>query len=339
MSTPYYAGREAALAEIFGASTVVVHADRLEVDARTFPIVDDVIVTLPANRLPEGARRRLGAQAGDASAEGSFAEDIQYTFGAEWTEHGEVLAEHVDEFAAYFDLIDLEALGDQRVADLGCGSGRWASFVAPRCREIVLADFSDAIFVARRNLAGADHAVFVLADVLDLPFGDDAFDLAYCLGVLHHLPVDALDACRRLARHAPELLVYLYYALDNRPAYYRALLAGVTQARTRLARLRSTRARSAVSLAIAALVYAPLAFVGSVGGRRVQRYVPLADTYAGKSLRRLQQDAYDRFFTRIEQRVTRAQVLELTDTFDAITVSDGLPYWHFRCERAARFPR
>ena len=60
MTTPYYLGREAQLAEIFG-SPVQVLADHLEVGDVRYPLVDDVIITLPLDRLPEGARRRLGA--------------------------------------------------------------------------------------------------------------------------------------------------------------------------------------------------------------------------------------------------------------------------------------
>lgn len=328
----FYAGREHSLREIFGAADVVVAEHHLEIDGRHYPVVDDVIVTLSAERLPKSIRDRVGAASGPEHT-GAFAPEIQDTFGAEWVEHGQVLPEHAQEFAAYFDLVDLTGLAAARVADLGCGSGRWATFVAPTCREIVLADFSEAIFVARENLRQAPNAVFVLADVLDLPFADDAFDLAYCLGVLHHLPVDALEACRKLARLAPELLVYLYYALDNRPVHYRALLRLVTPVRRRLSKVHDRRARSILSMAIAVAVYAPLAFVGTIGGERAGRVVPLADTYAGKSLKRLQQDAYDRFFTGIEQRFSRREIAALHDTFRSVEVSAGLPYWHFLCRR------
>lgn len=333
MSSSYYRGRESSLAEIFGAGSVEIGAEHVELDGRRYPVVDDVIITLAPARLPTSVRDRLGLEPQGARGSGMFAEDIQYTFGAEWVEHGEVLPEHHQEFERYFDLVDLDGLAGRRVADLGCGSGRWATFIAPRCREIVLVDFSEAVFVARQNLRSVDNAVFVLDDVLSLPFADDAFALSYCLGVLHHLPVNALDACRRLSRLGPDLVVYLYYSLDNRPAYYRTALRAVSVVRSRLARIRSRRVRSALSFAIAATVYAPLALVGRIGGTRAGRYVPLADTYAGASIRRLQQDAYDRFFTRIEQRFSRQEIAALSDTFAQVTISDGLPYWHFHCRR------
>jgi SAM-dependent methyltransferase len=319
----YYAGREALLGEVFGAREVVVDDDHVLLDGRRLPVVDDVIIALDPARRP-----------GAGTASEDYAPDIQHTFGSEWTAHPDVLPEHRREFEAYFDLVDLEGLAGKRVADLGCGSGRWATFVAPHCGTIVLADFSEAIFVARENLRGHENAVFVMADVLDLPFAPDAFDLAYCLGVLHHLPVDALDATRRLAPLAPELLVYLYYALDNRPAYYRRLLAAVSAVRGALARVTSRPARSALTWVLTLAVYAPLAMVGRVAHRLGRAdAIPLAETYRRSTLRRMRQDVEDRFFTRIEQRVSRADIALLRDTFRTVTISDGIPYWHFMCQR------
>ena len=332
-TAPYYAGRERSLAELFDVGEVTVAVDHLVLDGRRVPVIDDVIVMLPPARLPELARSRISHGGSTPMNDLDFAADIQYSFGAEWTDHGALLPEHHLEFEAYFDLVELKSLSEHRIGDLGCGSGRWAWFVAPYCRELVVTDFSDAIFVARANLSEHPNVIFVMADVLDLPFADDALDFAYCLGVLHHLPVDALEACRRLAPVTPELLVYLYYALDNRPEYFRWILRTVTAARRQLARVTNRRARNAVSFVLAVIIYAPLGWVGRIGGGLAKRYIPLADTYAGKSLRRLQQDAYDRFFTAIEQRFTREQIHTLEDTFGRVSVSDGTPYWHFLCQR------
>jgi SAM-dependent methyltransferase len=331
----HYAGREALLGELFGVTHVLVEDDAVVLDGLRLPVVDGVILALDPSRWPPGARTRGGPDAGStAMATATFAPDIQDTFGQEWTAHGHVLPEHAQEFADYFDLVDVNALAAARVADLGCGSGRWGTFLAPLVRDLVLVDFSDAIFVARENLRSAPNTVFVLGDVLDLPFAPDAFDLAYSLGVLHHLPVDALAATRRLAPLAPRLLVYLYYALDNRPWYFRALLRPVSAVRSTLARIHDGRARSVLTWVLTLTLYVPLAFLGRVlRPVGLDRVVPLAETYAGKSVRRLRQDAYDRFFTGIEQRFSRDQIRTLSDTFDRITISDGLPYWHFLCER------
>jgi SAM-dependent methyltransferase len=258
------------------------------------------------------------------------AEDIQYTFGAEWQEHRAILPEHATEFAQYFDLVDLRSLRDARVCDLGCGSGRWSIFLKDHCREIVLVDFSEAIYVARDNLRRADHCLFFRGDVLSLPFAGDFADVIVCLGVLHHLPVPCLDAAKSLARFAPRLLIYLYYALDNRPAFFRALLRVVDGARATLSQIRSPRFRRAFARFGAAGVYRPLIALGHLlEPLGLGRHVPLHDVYRGKSTRRIEQDVYDRFFTRIEQRVSRAQIEELRTDFTEVRVSDALPYWHF----------
>jgi SAM-dependent methyltransferase len=336
MSAPYYADKIGTLRALFGTSDVRVEPGRLHVGGRAFPIVDDVVVLLDPARIPARVRARIGAgsPAGRPEPGTLFAADIQETFGDEWTRYPEILPEHEREFAAYFDLVDLDGLGDARVADLGCGIGRWSRFLAGRCREQVLVDFSEAIFVARRNMAGVPGALFFMADLTDLPFADDAFDFAFCIGVLHHLPVDALDAVRGLRRLSPRLLVFLYYALDNRPRFWRFLLALVTAVRLPLSRVRSPRLRNAVTWAFTIGAYLPLIGLGRLAEfAGLRGKVPLVEFYRGKSLLRIRQDVYDRFFTRIEQRVTRAQIRGLSDAFREIVVSDGPPYWHFECRR------
>src|SRR5471032_2526811 len=108
----YYRNKIESLQNIFGTKDLDLQDHSLRVGSRTYAITDDVIV--------------LEAPA-DSSA--AFAEDIQYTFGAEWQSHGAILPEHAAEFAQYFDVVDLSELKNARVCDLGCGSGRWSYFL------------------------------------------------------------------------------------------------------------------------------------------------------------------------------------------------------------------
>jgi SAM-dependent methyltransferase len=326
----YYKDKVESLRRIFGTNDLSLEGDALQVAGRLYPIVQDVIVLLPPERRPASV---TGARPGGPSDAG-FAPDVQDTFGREWTMYQEVLPEHEEEFRRYFDLVDLEGLRAARVCDLGCGIGRWSRFLADRCRELVLVDFSDAIFVARRNLASCPRALFFMGDIRALPFSEDFCDFLFCLGVLHHLPTPCLDEVRALRRWAPRVLVFLYYALDNQPAYFRWLLVPVSAARRVLSRVQSNRFRRAFSQAGALFVYKPLVLLGSLlasvgAGSRV----PLYDFYRGKSLKRIEQDVYDRFFTRIEQRVSRRQIEELRGDFSEVTVSPRLPYWHFVARR------
>jgi hypothetical protein len=129
------------------------------------------------------------------------------------------------------------------------------------------------------------------------------------------------------------MLVYIYYALDNRPGYFRALLAGVTGLRQLTSRVANPKIRSVIAWTLTLGVYVPVLALGTIlSWLRLTALVPLHDTYKNKSLQRIQQDVYDRFFTRIEQRVSRSSVLKLKDTFTSVIVSPNLPYWHFLCE-------
>lgn len=334
----YYDDKVVVLAELLGATRVAVEEDAIVVDALRFPVVDDVIVLLSPDQYPKRVLDSIGSTSTSGSkSRKPFAPDVQNTFGEEWQAYPEMLAEHEKEFSQYFDLIDLESLGTATVCDLGCGSGRWSYHLRNRCKRLILVDFSDAIFVARRNLRDCENALFFMGDLTNLPFRRPFADLVICLGVLHHLPIPAMYAVRRLEASAPRILVYLYYALDNRPLYFRPLLALVSGLRRLTSRIRGSRARDAFTWFVTLSVYIPLVFLGkclSLVG--LGKFVPLYDTYKSKRLLRIRQDVYDRFFTRIEQRVTRASIVGLKDTFDSVTVSPNLPYWHFLCESIAR---
>jgi SAM-dependent methyltransferase len=310
----YYRNKIDSLQNIFGTPDVELSADSLRVGRVRYPIHDDVI------DLTETERRSTS----------DFAEDIQYTFGAEWQEHRDILPEHAQEFAQYFDLVDPSSLKDARVCDLGCGSGRWSTFLKNRCKELVLVDFSDAIYVARLNLREATNCLFFKGDLTRLPFADDFADFILCLGVLHHLPIPCLEAIKNLRKFAPRHLIFLYYALDNRPFYFRVLLRLVTAVRTILAHIRSPFFRKVFSFLGTVLIYLPLVGMGHLmHPLGLDRYVPLYEFYRNKSLKRIQQDVYDRFFTRIEQRVSRTQIMELKRDFTEVRISERIPYWHF----------
>ena len=78
--------------------------------------------------------------------------------------------------------------------------------------------------------------------------------------MLHHIPDTAsalADAARKLKPGAPFLL-YIYYAMENRPRWYRALWRASEGARHLVART-PFGLRKAMTTLIAATVYWPLA--------------------------------------------------------------------------------
>lgn len=329
----YYADKLDLLRDLFGAGEVSLEGGGIRIDDARYPIVDDVIILLDPAHYPLALKQRLAANS-EAHAGTPFAEDIQATFGDEWQSFPDIMPEHEQEFRQYFDVVGLDSLRGRRVADLGCGIGRWSHFLRHTVQNLILVDFSEAIFVARNNLRDAGNAVFLMADLLRLPMRRDAVDFAFCLGVAHHLPVGALQAVRQLSELTPRLLVYLYSALDGHPLHYRLLMLPVTALRRIVCRVHNAAFRNVFTWLATLLLYLPLVGLGYLlHPLGLSRYVPLFDFYHGKSLARIRQDAYDRFFTRIEQRFSRGDIMTLGPHFSRIEISPQIPMWHFLCER------
>ena len=82
----------------------------------------------------------------------------------------------------------LELKGDERVIDVGAGTGGFAFAVAPLVREVVAVDVVPAVLAeGQARVAEFDNVTFVEADAIALPFEDGSFDIAACVRTLHHI--------------------------------------------------------------------------------------------------------------------------------------------------------
>jgi ubiquinone/menaquinone biosynthesis C-methylase UbiE len=257
-------------------------------------------------------------------------------FGDEWTRFDQTAlseAERQELFDSYFAVFPWEGLAPGAVGmDVGSGSGRWASLVAPRVGRLHCIDASaEALEVARRNLRGQGNCTFHHASVDALPLADGSLDFGYSLGVLHHVPdtAAALRACTAKLKPGAPFLLYLYYAFDNRPRWFRAVWRASDLGRRAVSRL-PHGARYAASQALAAGVYFPLARTAKVlerAGLDVS-LVPLS-AYRDRSFYTMRTDALDRFGTRLEQRFTRAEMRQMMEDAGLTDVRfhDGVPFW------------
>jgi ubiquinone/menaquinone biosynthesis C-methylase UbiE len=108
--------------------------------------------------------------------------------------------------------------GRQRILDAGCGSGfsssLWldASWRNEGQVEWIGADISMAIDVAQGRLGSFSGTHFVQADILQLPFREQAFDTIFSEGVLHHTPSTeaAFKSLVPLLKSNGQIMFYVY---------------------------------------------------------------------------------------------------------------------------------
>lgn len=257
-------------------------------------------------------------------------------FGDEWSRFDQsgVSEGELDElFGRYFSIFPWDSLPRQATGfDMGCGSGRWAKRAAPRVGLLHCIDASRAALeVAKRNLRDRSNCRLALASVDELPFPDASMDFGYSLGVLHHIPDTraGLDACVRKLKPGSPFLLYLYYSLDNRPAWYRFLWRLSDMFRTFISRT-PYPVRASMSFALAAFVYLPLArfaaAVDALGGQAAS--LPLS-FYRRTSFYTMATDALDRFGTRLERRFSRVEIAAMMSAagLQEIRFSEAMPYW------------
>jgi SAM-dependent methyltransferase len=257
-------------------------------------------------------------------------------FGEEWAAFDQSALdaqEHRDLFDRYFSIFPFDKLPPEAEGfDLGCGSGRWAALIAPRVGKLHCIDPSGkALSVARQALGLRGTVDFHLAGADSIPLPKDSQDFGYSLGVLHHIPDTAAalrDCVSRLKTGAP-FLVYLYYAFDNRPAWFRRLWRTTEAGRHFISRL-PFGIRKAVTTVIAGTVYWPLARSARLAERsgiNVSNW-PLSP-YRDLSFYTMRTDALDRFGTRLEQRFSRAQIerMMLDAGLKDVRFSEREPYW------------
>jgi SAM-dependent methyltransferase len=257
------------------------------------------------------------------------------SFGDEWERFDQQamsLSEAERVFGDYFAIFPWDQLPHDAVGfDMGCGSGRWARFVAPRVSCLHCIDPSRALAVACKTLADQPNVQFHQTSVADSGLAPNSQDFGYSLGVLHHVPntAAAIRSCTELLKPGAPLLLYLYYAFDNRPRWFRWLWQLSNTARLLIRRL-PPRPKQLLTDLIALTIYWPLARLAALAeaaGLSVASF-PLS-YYRRCSFYTMRTDARDRFGTPLEQRFTRAQIREMCTDAGLVDLrfSPRAPYW------------
>lgn len=93
-------------------------------------------------------------------------------------------------------------LSGLRVLDIGCGIGQMAVWMAKQGAHVTAIDVGPDLIDAARQVASLNSVSvdFRVGNATALEFADASFDAVVGMAILHHLPVDILDACMEEVR-------------------------------------------------------------------------------------------------------------------------------------------
>ena len=273
-------------------------------------------------------------------------QEVINSFGHEWAafDYSEAQTnEALDaQFLAYCEPIDLSQFSPDTslAADFGAGSGRWTSRLLPYFSQVYALEPSDGANKVLSKKFMAESRVKILQETVGMnSIPSSSLDLAMSLGVLHHIPDTGLAIKDVASKIKPGgfFLCYLYYKLDNKPIYYRGLFWASNSIRWVISRLPYVMRRM-IARMIAIAVYLPLARTSKLLAKKGLSVsnIPLHH-YADMPFVMLQNDALDRFGTRLEQRFSKKEITEMLGNagFDLSTLqfSDVEPFWTFSVKK------
>ncbi len=227
-------------------------------------------------RHPDLLPKKLAPAAGDAVAatlHGYSYEHVSYRDAARET----------DRWWRNFVRLIPEAPAQMRGktgVDFGCGEGRFL-YCAHRCgAEVVGMDLSEGVEVSRMNTMDCPQVHLVQGDIYHPPLRLGAFDFAYSLGVLHHLP-DPHAGFRHmvsLVKPAGRLWVWVYGLKGMRLWYRLSHLTLLRRISPHLPRPAQVALSWAIALLLELFLWLPSRLLGSLpGGASILDRIPLAD--------------------------------------------------------------
>ena len=112
----------------------------------------------------------------------------------------------------------LNLSGAEVIADLGGGTGHYATFISPFCREVTVVDES-TMMLAR--IPHTSNVNTIQADITTAPLPDDHYDVALLIDVLHHLQhkEKALENTHRILKSGGQVLIMDFNASDIRTRF------------------------------------------------------------------------------------------------------------------------
>jgi SAM-dependent methyltransferase len=140
-------------------------------------------------------------------------------FGYEWKTYAEMRPEYEEQFRLWTPHLDRDDWNGKVILDVGCGMGRntyWPLIYG--ANESVSIDVDErSLASARSTLAAFPHAAIKHMSAYQIDYTDH-FDIAYSIGVIHHLehPQLALRQMVKAVKPGGQVLIWVYGRENNR---------------------------------------------------------------------------------------------------------------------------
>ena len=134
-------------------------------------------------------------------------------FGYSWEKFSEYSDEQEKQFVGWVKAVGIESFKEKDVLDVGCGAGRnsfWAIKAgAAKCTAIDIDKRS--LEASNRNLRDISEISVEKRSAYEIGY-EKAFDIAFSIGVIHHLefPLKALKQMREAVRPGGRVLIWVY---------------------------------------------------------------------------------------------------------------------------------
>ena len=139
-------------------------------------------------------------------------------FGFSWDEYADILPEHEEQFRRWTAPLRPEDWRGARFLDGGCGVGRnsWWPMTYGAAGGLAIDVDDRTLARARANLAGFPTVEVRKQSIYDIA-AQDEFDIAFSIGVVHHLefPDKAMARLVQAVRPGGRVLVWLYGRENN----------------------------------------------------------------------------------------------------------------------------
>ena len=148
-------------------------------------------------------------------------------FGDQWKEYKKTQLDSYSGIAISANRLN-RCLGELKddlkgklVLEAGCGAGRFTEVLLNKGAVVVSSDLSAAVEVNQENFPQNENHFVIQADINDMPFADETFDVVVCLGVIQHTPnsEQTIENLYKLVKKGGSLVIDHY--CFNKSHYFR----------------------------------------------------------------------------------------------------------------------